>query len=205
MNRPMLESTRQMVTNHLSVSPLVLPMQRVLIATLIYLLTAAPSFAQSSFWRDSSGKPVPETESMKSKNDFAGSLLATTDENWQQKWDTPPETKPHFIRADIVPYGKKVYILIFFANPKLDENGKASVRCDLRMIAPTGKVSVEQKDAKCFAGPIQGNQYNLRLSAAMIAFSGDPGDPAGVWSAEVVLRDTVRNVELPLRTTFTLK
>lgn len=156
-------------------------------------------------WHDSGGKPVAETEVMKSKDDFGGSLLATTDDNWEKKWNTPPETKPNFNKAGIVPYGKKIYILTFFANPKLDQQGKANVRCDLRISAPTGKVSFEQKDATCFAGAMQGSPFALRLSAPVVAFSGDPDDPAGTWSVEVMLRDAVRNVELPLRTTFELR
>jgi hypothetical protein len=156
-------------------------------------------------WRDSDGKPAGDTESMKSKDDFGGSLLATTDEDWEKKWNTPPETKPNFKKAGIVPYGKKIYILTFFANPKLDQQGKANVRCDLRILAPTGKVSLEQKDETCFAGAIQGSPYALRLSAPVVAFSGDPDDPPGTWAVEVMLRDAVRNTELPLRTTFELK
>ncbi|MBN8779448.1 MULTISPECIES: hypothetical protein [unclassified Thiobacillus] len=174
-------------------------------SALLCMLLVAPAHAEGSAWHDSSGKPVAETESMKSKSEFAGSLLATTDEAWEKKWNTPPETKPNFNRAGTVPYGKKVHVLIFFVNPKLDERRNADVRCDVRMLAPTGKVSFDQKDMTCFAGPIQGGPYYLRLSAPVITFSGDPGDPPGNWSIEVVLRDAIRKVELPLRTTFVLK
>jgi hypothetical protein len=156
-------------------------------------------------WRDSNGKPVAESEFMKSKDDFGGSVLATTDEDWEKKWNTPPETKPNFNKAGTVPYGKKVFILTFFANPKLDQQGKANVRCDIRILEPSGKVSLEQKDAACFSGAIQGSPYAMRLSTPVIAISGDPDDPPGTWAIEVMLRDTVRKVELPLRTTFELK
>src|SRR5262249_37032617 len=132
-------------------------------------------------WRNSDGKTLAEAESAKSTDGFGGSLLATTDDDWEKKWNTPPETKPNFNKAETVPYGKKVYILTFFANPKLDEHGKANVRCDIRIVAPTGKVSLEQKDATCFAGPIEGSPYNLRLSEPIVAFSGDPDDPPGTW------------------------
>ena len=142
---------------------------------------------------------------MRSKSEFAGSLLATTDENWEKKWNTPPETRPNFNKAATVPYGKKIFILTFFANPKLDQLGKANIRCDLRISSPTGKVTLNQKDMTCYAGEIKGSPYNLYLSAPVIAFSGDPGDPPGVWVVEVALRDAGRNVELPLRTTFELK
>lgn len=169
------------------------------------LMLAGPVQSQSGFWRDAAGKPVQETESMKSKNGFAGSLLATTDEGWEKKWNTPPETKPNFNKAAVVPYGKKVFILTFFSNPLRDSLGNANVRCDLKIIAPTGKVSLTKQDMTCFSGRIAGSPYNLYLSAPVIGFSGDPGDPSGTWVVEVNLRDTIRNAELPLRTTFQLK
>jgi hypothetical protein len=164
-----------------------------------------PAMQAATGWRGIGGKPVAETESMKSKDDFAGSLLATTDEDWEKKWNTPAETTPILTQAGTIPYGKKIYILTFFANPKLDAQGKANVRCDIRLLAPSGKVGLEQKDTTCFAGAIQGSPYALRLAAPVVGFSGDPDDPSGIWTIEVALRDAVRNVELPLRTSFELK
>jgi hypothetical protein len=175
-----------------------------LIAALACLQFAGVAHSQSGFWKDSNGKPVPETESMKSKNDFAGSLLVTTDENWEEIWNTPPETKPNFRRAEVVPYGKKIFVLVFFANPKLNEQGNANVQCDLQIVSPVGKSALVQKNVTCYAGKIKGDLYNLYLSYPVIAFSGDPGDPPGTWEVQVVLRDIVRGVELPLRTTFGL-
>lgn len=174
-------------------------------AALILSLLIGPCMAGSGTWRDETGKPAAENEAMKSRNDFAGALQATTDEDWAQKWDTPPDTRPSFTKAETVPYGKKVFVLMLFANPLLDAQGNVNVRCDFRLLDPSGKVTLAQKDLKCFAGPIAGRVQNMRLSEPVVGFVGDPGDPAGVWAAEVVLRDAVRNVDLPLRTTFTLR
>jgi hypothetical protein len=180
-------------------------MRHLVAAVMASLLLAGPAQSQSVYWRDPSGMPVAETESMKSKDGFGGWLLATTDEDWEKKWNSPPEAKPNFARAGTVPYGKKVFILTFFGNPKRDRRGNVNVRCDLRISSPAGNVALAQKDMICFAGQIKGNPYHLRLSAPVIGFSGDAGDPSGIWVVEVVLRDAVRNVELPLRTTFALK
>jgi hypothetical protein len=166
---------------------------------------AASAQSQSSYWKDTNGKPVTETPSMKSKDGFAGSVIVTSDEDWKAKWDTPPENAPRFTKASLVPYGKKVAILIFFSNPKLDGQGDANVRCDLQIVDPVGKEVLSQKDQVCYTGKIKGSLYSLYLSAPVIEFSGDPGDPIGNWEVNVVLRDAVRGVELPLRTTFGLK
>lgn len=168
------------------------------------LLLTTAARAQPGAWKDSDGKVRVETEAMKSKNDFAGMVIVTTDEDWQEKWNTPPETQPSFTKAETVPYGKKVFVLIFFANPKLDGHGRADVECDLKITAPTGRVSLAQEQLSCFAGRLKGAPHHLYLSDPTVVFSGDPGDPVGAWEVQVRLRDRRRGVELPLRTTFGL-
>lgn len=174
-------------------------------ALLWSLSITAAAQSPAPFWKDAQGKPLQETDAMKSRDGFAGSVLVTPDEDWRAKWDTPPETKPSFSMAGTVPYGKKVFVLVFFSNPKLDAQGNANVRCDFQVAAPDGKLTLDEKDATCYAGRIAGSPYNLYLSAPVIAFSGDPGDPAGTWEVRVVLRDAVRDVTLPLKTRFELK
>jgi hypothetical protein len=165
----------------------------------------AQAQAQSSVWRGEDGKPIAETQSMKSQNDFAGSMLLTTDEDWQEKWNTPPENKPHYNQANVVPYGKKVFTMIFFSNPLRDTDGVVNVKCGLKISDPSGKVSFDQQDMVCYNGKLAGSPYHLYLGAQVVAFSGDPGDPSGTWSVDVTLRDENRHVTLPLRSTFELK
>lgn len=174
-------------------------------AALLGMLLACHAQAEPGYWRDPDGRAVQESESMKSKDDFGGSLLAITDEDWEKKWNTPPKTRPNFNKAGVVPYGKKVFILTLFSNPMRDNVGNANVQCDLELTDPSGKVSISQKDMKCFFGQIAGSPDSLYLSLPVIAFSGDPGDPPGTWVVEVKLQDAIRKVELPLRTTFQLK
>ncbi len=161
--------------------------------------------AQSSGWRDQDGRPVADSDSMKSKAGFAASLLVTTDDNWKEKWETPPETAPSFKRAEEIPYGKRVYILMFFANPQPGSDGQVKVTCDLIIKSPAGKVSFEQKNMTCFAGRIAGSLTNMYLSAPVVAFSGDPGDSPGTWLVQASLRDEIRQIELPLRYSFILR
>ena len=172
---------------------------------LFALLLAGAVQAQSGNWHDEHGKPLAETASTKSQSDFAGSLLLTTDEDWQEKWNTPPENKPHFNQANVVAYGKKVFTMIFFSNPLRDAEGTANVKCGLKISDPSGKVSFEQQDMVCYTGKLAGSPYNLYLGGPVLAFSGDAGDPPGTWSVDVTLRDENRHVTLPLRSTFELK
>jgi hypothetical protein len=93
------------------------------IVTAAILLLVSTTSADIGFWKDEAGRAIPETEARKSKNDFAGWLLVTPDENWQAKWNTPPHTVPSFKEAREVNRGKKLFVLIFFSNPKLDSSG----------------------------------------------------------------------------------
>jgi hypothetical protein len=36
-------------------------------------------------------------------------------------------------------------------------------------------------------------------------FIGEPTDPIGMWTVEVTLKDNIRKVVLPMKTTFTLE
>lgn len=179
-------------------------MKNVFPIALFGLLWLNPAHSESPFWQNKEGKPLPETAAMKSQDGFAGSVLAVTDEDWKQKWETPPETTPNFNKAGAVAYGTKVFILIFFSNPAQDAQQNSNVRCDLKIIDPTGAAIVSKQDMTCFSGQIASSPLNQYLSAPVISFAGDPGDPTGTWAIEVKLRDAVRRVELPLRTTFEL-
>jgi hypothetical protein len=169
------------------------------------ILFASTVSAQTGLWKDETGKPVPETQSRKSTNGFAGWLLVTPDEDWQAKWNTPSNTVPKFNEAKDVPRGKKLFVLIFFANPKVDAAGMADIVCDLKVTRPNRSASIDQKGVTCFNGRIMGNSYNMYLSVPVIAFVGEPADPSGEWIVEVKLQDNARSVSLPLRTSFKLR
>jgi hypothetical protein len=147
---------------------------------------------------------------MQVKVDFAGSLIVTTDGDWKKKWDAPASAMPSFNKAGVVAYGRKVFVLTLFANPKLDAKGHANLRCDFKITNPAGKIQLSRANLVCHAGPLVANKLGVNLAEPVIAFSGDPGDPLGVWVMEVKLRDAnravaSRSVELTLRSSFELK
>ncbi len=179
-------------------------MNKIIFYALVFSFIVSNAYAQSNHWHDQSGNLVPESSSMRSRDDFGGSLLITPDDDWKAKWNTPAEAMPNFNSADVVPYGKKVYVLIFFANPKLDSSGVANVRCDIQITDPTGKVAMLKKDLICFSEKIAGSQFNTYLSAPVFVFNGEPEDPPGEWIVDVSLRDANRHVDLPLRSSFKL-
>ena len=179
--------------------------QLLIAAAAALFLPGAESPGQEFVWKDQSGKSAPETEFRKSKNGFGGWLVVTLDGDWRQKWETSPETVPKFTTTETVERGKTIFILIFFSNPKLDGEKNADVTCDLDVTRPDKTSSVHQRDAACFQEEVKGAPGNVYLSNAILKFIGEPKDPPGKWIVRVVLKDNHRNVQLPLRTSFTLK
>lgn len=186
------QSTQSVMHNHLSTAILVLSL-------------ISPTCAQPRAAPNPTAQPAAESESMQVKDDFAGSLIVTTDGDWKKKWDTPASAMPSFNKAGVVAYGKKVFVLTLFANPKLDAKGQANLRCDFKITNPAGKVQLSRANLVCHAGPLVANKYGVYLSEPVIAFSGDPGDTPGVWVVEVKLRDMSRSAELTLRSSFELR
>ena len=148
---------------------------------------------------------VAESESMQVKGDFAGSLIITADAEWKKKWDSSTDAMPSFAKAGSVAYGKPVFVLTLFANPKLDAKGQANLRCDFKITNPAGKVQLSRKDLVCQAGPLPTNKIGVHLSEPVIVFTGDTNDSPGVWVVEVALRDANRKLALALRSSFELK
>ena len=149
-------------------------------------------------------QPMIDTEARKTHDGFTGAMLATTDRDWAGKWNNPGGEKPDFTLATTVAPGKPVFVLVFFVNPKLDGDGNANVRCDIRITGPDGTVTLDKKDSACFEGKYAGGPNDVALAPGSINFSGEPDDPEGFWTFEVMLRDANRDTQLPLKTGFTL-
>jgi len=147
----------------------------------------------------------PDTEFRKTKNDFSGMLLVTPDTDWERKWNTPPDTIPHFKEAKTAKVGEELVILTFFVNPRTDGNGNANVLCSIKATQPNGTVSIDEKSIPCMTGKVLGNPNNIRLSPAVIKFVGEKSDPLGKWLVEVGIQDVNRNTTLQLKTHFILE
>ncbi len=144
----------------------------------------------------------PQTDARKVQNDFAAWLLVTPNIDWQQRWETPPDTIPYFDEAKGVHVGERLVILTFFTNPGVDDSRRSLIKCSLKVTRPDGSPSVPEQHFNCLDGEMVGNPRHIRLSPAIIQFTAEPNDPLGIWLVEVTLEDTVRNVTLSLKTTF---
>jgi len=160
--------------------------------------------AETGGWVSRDGKPALDTDAMKSINGFGGWLVVTPDKDWEKKWNTSPETVPHFTEAKKVSYGEQLTILTFFINPKTTSLGTIDIQCDIKIVRPDGSVSSDVKGVDCGSGILRGDPKNIRLTYAIIKYSGDAGDPPGEWTVNVVLTDRIRGTAISLKTSFNL-
>jgi hypothetical protein len=141
------------------------------------------------------------------KGNFSGGMTMTTDEKWRVKFQGPAaaQAMSGSHNTAVVPYGKNLFVLIFFTNPEFDSKSNVEMRCDFKITNPTGKVQLTQDNKRCGYGRLNAEYSKIYLSDLFITFSGDPGDPPGTWLVEVKLRELDRPQELVLRGSFDLK
>lgn len=151
------------------------------------------------------GNPIPETSSAKSKDGFNAALLVTPDKDWQEKWNTPTETVPYFTEAKEVQAGGELFILTFLSNPSVNTSGMTDVTCDFIVARPDGSKSVNELGMPCFKVALTSNPKYVYLSAASLKYVAEPTDPRGTWIVHITIKDNLRNIEIPLETSFLVK
>ena len=169
---------------------------------LLLSVTASVFAEETMAWRQD-GKPIQNEEARKSINGFGAALIITPDADWEAKWNTPSDTRPRFSTVDKLKIGAEATVLIFFANPMLNPDGRVDVTCDVKITRPNNKVT-ENKGLRGFTGNLKGPTTYTYLTESVIRFVGEPTDPIGEWIIEVTVNDNYRQVSVPLRAKFEL-
>ena len=177
---------------------------RNLILLLTFCFSAQALCDEEFHWRMSDGSKASNTKNQKSISGFGGWLLVTPDKDWEEKWNTPKENIPHFSEAEEVELGEELTILPFFANPKLDENKNFSILCDIKIIKPDGSFSINEVNIPCAQGVLETDPMSIFLTQTVIKYIGEKGDPYGMWTVYFNMKDALRNIEVPLETSFKL-
>ena len=171
---------------------------------LLLLISCICSSNDDFHWRLSNGEKAPNRENQKSINGFGAWLVVTPDKDWEDKWNTPRENVPHFSEARDVKLGQELTILPFFANPKLDKNLNLEILCDIKVQKPDGTYSINERNIICAKGLLNGDPWSIFLTQTVLKYVGEEGDLFGTWTVFFEINDSVRNVTVPLQTSFNL-
>ncbi|WDY55882.1 hypothetical protein [Pseudomonas sp. PSKL.D1] len=156
-------------------------------------------------WVDGNGRLLPDTDYAKSRQGFSASLFITSDSDWNEKWNTSPGTTPRFKTASEVSKNGELFILTFLANPKLDSTGMTDVSCDFTVTRPDGSRSLYEQGLPCFKTRLTTAPTLVYLTSAAMKFVADIDDPSGSWSVDVIVRDHLRGLSIPLHTSFIVR
>jgi hypothetical protein len=178
-------------------------MQKLLLIFLLIFSTQYVS-AENFHWLTHGGEKAPDSKNQKSINGFGGWLIVTPDKDWAEKWNTPRENIPYFSEADEVVLGEELTILPFFANPKLDQDSKFKIICDIKVQKPDGSYSINEKGVSCAEGKLTIDPLSIFLTQTIIKYIGESGDPFGRWTVYFDITDSLRGVTIPLETSFKL-
>jgi hypothetical protein len=129
----------------------------------------------------------------------------TSDSDWRAKWGTASHETPSFTEAKSVTTGGKLAILTFVVNPKPDVQNEVNVLSHIKVTRPNGTLAVNAPGLPCLKGSLSAAPTHVRLCEAVIEFSADPEDPAGIWKVEVAVKDVNRSTEIPVEASFELR
>jgi hypothetical protein len=145
-----------------------------------------------------------DPQPQKSVAGFVAMLVVTPDKDWEQQWNTTPERITFYQSGQTIHRGSDLYVVTMFSNPQLDADGAVSVVADIDVMRPDGKASSHAENAVCTRGKLTGPASNFYICGQVVEFTGEPQDPLGTWSVEIVVKDEVRKVGIPLSTDFVL-
>jgi hypothetical protein len=146
------------------------------------------------------GKAARNTASMKSQNGFGAQLFLTENAKVFQDWNKP-ET-PKITPVEKARRNVPILTVILFAEPGTDTAGNANVTCDIVVRKPDGEIYGQQKDTVVWRHKYLAHSHALQLSEGYMGIRIEPKDPSGTYTVEVIVRDHIKNIQLPLKTTF---
>ena len=164
---------------------------------LTLLATLLPFPAQGA-WIDATGKPMPDTESMRSAGDFGVQIVLTADERqFRQTWDSS-KTPPKLSATNIVRLGESVSAMLIFHGCSPNTGGTCDVASEFVLEAPEGSKTPAGGGPVWTGKPMQ--QGHLQLGHASMTVGFDKADPIGDYKVTANIKDKVSGRVLSVMT-----
>lgn len=169
-------------------------MRRLFRLPVVVLLLLVP-LASTAGWTDGAGKPIPDTESMRSDGDFLAQLLITPDEAELRKaWSTASRA-PTLRVTDSVKRGISSSAMLFLRGCAPNAVGQCDVVVEFFMITPGGQ------RVPAGGGPLWTSEppaATLVLGSASMNFGFGPTNEAGLYSVQAKVMDRIAKRTLEL-------
>ena len=140
-------------------------------------------------WIDSTGKLIPDTESMRSAGDFGVQIVLTADEGqFRQTWSTS-KTPPKLATASTVRLGATVSALLIFHGCAPNVAGVCDVVSEFIVEGPDGSKTPAGGGPVWSERPMQ--QRLLQLGQASMSLGFEKTDPVGDYKITANIKDKV--------------
>lgn len=155
---------------------------------ILFLALSAPLVAQSA-WVDSNGKPVPDTESMRSDGNFGVQIVLTpNEEQFRQTWNSTKGT-PKLVSTNSVRFASSVSALIILHGCTPNLKGVCDVVSEFVLESPNGAKFPAGGGPVWSSAPMQSGLLQLGQASMTVGF--DKNDPVGDYKITSKVKDNV--------------
>lgn len=155
----------------------------------LILVVALLPFAAHGAWIDPTGKPIPDTESMRSAGDFGVQIVLTADEGqFRQTWNSS-KSPPKLGSTNTVRLGASVSALLIFHGCSPNTGGFCDVVAEFILEDTKGKQTPAGGGPVWSGKPTQ--QRLLQLGQAGVTIGFDNTDPVGDYKITANIKDQV--------------
>lgn len=153
-----------------------------------YLAMSLPLVAQSA-WIDSSGKPIPETESMRTAGNFGVQVVLTPDDKqFRQIWNSTNGT-PKLSSTNSVRLGSSVSAVLIFHGCSPNAAGVCDVVSEFALESPDGARTPAGGGPVWSVAPMQAGLLQLGQASMTVGF--DKTDSVGDYKIIANVKDKV--------------
>lgn len=164
----------------------------------VTLLLAVLPFAAQSTWVDSTGRPIPETESRRSAGDFGVQIVLSADEGqFRNTWNSAT-TPPKLATTNSVRLGETFSALLIFHGCAANVTGVCDVVAEFALEGPDGSKTPAGGGPVWSARPMP--QRVLQLSQSSMSLVFEKTDPIGVYKITANVKDKVSGRALSVAT-----
>lgn len=163
----------------------------------LFLLVAmsVPLIAQSA-WIDPTGKPIADTESMRSAGNFGVQVVLTPDDKqFRQTWNSTKGT-PKLSSTNSVRIGSSVAAVIIFHGCSPNAMGVCDVVSEFILEGPDGAKTPAGGGPVWSGAPLQGGLLQLGQASMTVGF--DKTDPVGDYKVIAKVKDKTSGRSLSL-------
>lgn len=153
------------------------------------ILIALFAISAHSAWIDADGKPIPDTESMRSAGDFGVQMILTANERqFRQTWNSA-KTPPQLTTTNTARLDTSVSALLIFHGCVPNGAGVCDVVAEFIVEDPNGKRMPAGGGPLWSGKPIQ--KKVLQLGQAGMTIGLDNTDPVGDYKITATVKDKV--------------